>query len=141
MVVRLKLEVRKRLGHQDRIVEFTAIANAGFEASYPILIVTSELWEKLGDPPPEGFTTLKFGIGESREYPLIIGKTRAKVSDRRQTWTKAYIVNVPGIEEPLISDYLLSELKIVILDPKAGYWRFRDDPSRRKRRSVKLSGL
>ena len=134
-MVRLRLEVKKREGHWDRVVELIAIANAGFEAAYPILIITDDLWGELGNPQPDGFTTLKFGIGESKEYPLIIGKTRVKVSDRRQRWIKTYVVRVPGIEEPLISDFLLSRLKIVILDPKKGFWRFRDDPPRKRRRS------
>ncbi len=34
----------------------------------------------------------------------------------------------PYIDEAIISDYVMGELGIVVLDAKRGYWRFADDP-------------
>jgi hypothetical protein len=52
-------------------------------------------------------------------------------TDRQTSFVGAFPVISETEKEVLISDSLASELKISIEDPKRGFWRLSDDPTRR----------
>ncbi len=133
------MRIRLRSGSNE--VESSALLNSGFETDSPDVAVPVRVARALGLWPPSRMgelITLDTGGGEAEAY-LFEGAAELELvlEDRR---IKPILVNVivnPSIGEILLSDYVASELGIVLLDFKRGLWRLNDED--KVRTSVELS--
>ncbi len=116
-----------------------ALVNSGFEASEPHLIIPLETAEKLGFTSSQ--TDLEdfdlAGGGKASGY-RVRGKfeVELELTDRNPVSARTLITMLPGENEAIMSDYLASELKIVILDAQKGEWCLRDEIGKKKRKSA-----
>lgn len=135
MVVRVRLRIVKN----DKVIETSALANSGYEAETPQLLIPIKLAQILNLWPPK--TSF-----EETEYETAGGPLRVWISPR----TCKVSVIVEGVEAPeviadivispianevLISDKMISELQIALEDVGRGLWRFRWEPKEKVRRS------
>jgi len=136
LVVRVRLRIRGRTGH----VELPALVNSGFEADGPQLILPIEVAQELGlleearmleaFEVAGGGRALGYRITRPVEVELVL-------DDREPVRAEALATAMPGETEAVISDFLSSELGIVILDARRGLWCLRDELGRRERQSCR----
>ena len=134
MVVRVRLRVIGRTGR----AELPALVNSGFEADGPQLILPVEVAQELGlleeakmleaFEVAGGGRALGYRITRPVRVELVLG-------DREPIRTEALVTVMPGEDEAVISDFLSSELGIVILDARRGLWCLRDEVGRMERSS------
>ncbi len=135
MAVRVRIRIKSSRGE----AETPALVNTGFETEEPEILLPVKLAEKLGLYPPNQGSMLE-------EYSVVGGTTliiksselayvQVVVKDRETDLTEAVPLMSDKEDEVLISDRLASRLKISIDDPAEGTWRFRDDPTTKKRTS------
>ncbi len=135
MVVRVRL----RIVRDDKVIETSALANSGYEAETPQLLVPIKLAEKLSLWPPSG--EVKESEFETAGGPLKVWVVpracRVKVisEDIEGPEVVGDIVISPLADEVLICDKMISELQIALEDVGRGLWRFRWEPKDRLRRS------
>ena len=133
------VRVRIRIKSSTQEAETPALVNTGFETEEPEILLPVKLAEKLGLYPPNQGSVLE-------EYSVVGGTTliikssepayvQVVVKDRETHLTEAVPLMSDKEDEVLISDKLASRLKISIDDPAEGTWRFRDDPTTKKRTS------
>jgi len=134
LAVRVRLRVRGRTGQ----AELPALVNSGFEADEPQLILPVEVAQELGllgearmleaFEVAGGGRALGYRITRPVEVELVL-------EDREPIRVEALVTVMPGEEEAVMSDFLSSELGIVILDARRGLWCLRDEIGRKERRS------
>ena len=135
MVVRVRLRIERN----GRCIETSALANSGYEAETPQLLIPIRLAEQLDLWPPRG------AIEES-EFDTAGGPLRVWIFSRACRVTviaedanppiiDVDIVVSPLADEVLMSDKVISELQIALEDVGRGYWRFQWEPKERLRRS------
>ena len=130
--------VKVRLKSEDRVVETVALLNSGFETDAPDIVIPVELAKRLNLWPPKDRTStiLDTGGGEIsvpyRELPIEL---ELLLNDRENKKVLVNVIVNPYIHEVLISDYVTSLLRIILLDFKRGLWRLNDDPRDRVRGS------
>jgi len=133
------VRVRIRIKSSTQEAETPALVNTGFETEEPEILLPVKLAEKLGLYPPNQGSVLE-------EYSVVGGTTliikssepayvQVVVKDRETHLTEAVPLMSDKEDEVLISDKLASRLRISIDDPAEGTWRFRDDPTTKKRTS------
>jgi hypothetical protein len=130
--------VRIKLSKNSKEIETNALANSGYESETPQILVPIKLAEELGFWPPT--INLEESVFESAGGPLrvwIASKSiKVKVvADIETTWVEADLVISPLADEVLLSDKMISELKIALEDPGRGYWRFTWEPKEKIRKS------
>jgi len=130
--------VRIKLNRNNKEIETNALANSGYESETPQILVPIKLAEELGLWPPT--INLEESVFESAGGPLrvwIASKSiKVKViADIETTWVEADLVISPLADEVLLSDKMISELKIALEDPGRGYWRFTWEPKEKIRKS------
>ncbi|ABL78697.1 hypothetical protein [Thermofilum pendens] len=135
----IAVRVRLRVARGGVAVETPALANTGYEAETPQLLVPVRLAQELGLWPP--------GPGvEETEYETAGGPLRVWVAPRAcrvsvlapgasSPEVEADIVVSPLACEVLMSDKLIGELGVAIEDAGRGLWRFRWEPKEALRRS------
>lgn len=135
MVVRVRLRIVGERGE----VETPALANSGYEAETPQLLVPIKLAQELGLwPPGEGVEESEF---ETAGGPLRVWlapracRVRVVTPDSSSPEVEADIVISPLADEALLSDKLISELGLALEDVGRGLWRFRWEPKEKLRRS------
>ena len=131
--------MRVRIKRGDRVVEAAALVNSGFETDEPDIAVPLGLAKELGLWPPSSALTaiLDTGGGEiASPYYRACAELELVLGDREPKRVVVNVVINPHIDEIAISDYVASELGIVLLDLKKGLWRLRDDPPGRVRESA-----
>lgn len=136
MVVRVRLRLR-RGGKQAEVL---ALVNSGFEADEPQLILPLEIADRLGllgeaggletFEVAGGGRALGFRIREPIEVELVLG-------DREPVRASAVATAMSGEREIIVSDFLASELGIVLLDIRRGLWCLRDELGERERESAR----
>lgn len=135
MVVRVKIRILKN----NVVVETSALANSGYEAETPQLLIPVRLAEFLNLWPPSrdvGETVYETAGGPTRVWIYSKACKVIVVSqDTRSPEVLADIVVSPIADEVLLSDKLISELQIALEDPGQGLWRFRWEPRDKLRRS------
>ena len=137
MVVRVRLRIKGRTGQ----VELPALVKSGFEADGPQLILPVEVAQELGllaeatlleaFEVAGGGRALGYRVRRPIEVELVL-------EDREPIRTEALATVMPGEDEAVMSDFLSSELGIVILDAKRGLWCLRDEIGKRERRSCRF---
>ncbi|MCC6013493.1 MAG: hypothetical protein LM593_03895 [Candidatus Verstraetearchaeota archaeon] len=130
--------MRIKLSKNSKEIETNALANSGYESETPQILVPIKLAEELGFWPPT--INLEESVFESAGGPLrvwIASKSiKVKVvADIETTWVEADLVISPLADEVLLSDKMISELKIALEDPGRGYWRFTWEPKEKIRKS------
>ena len=134
MVVKVRLRIKGRSGQ----VELPALVNSGFEANEPQLVLPIEIAQELGlleearmleaFEVAGGGRALGYRVIRPVEVELVLG-------DREPVRALASVTVMPGESEAVISDFLASELGIVLLDIKRGLWCLRDELGKKERRS------
>lgn len=124
----LRVKVRLRRGSKE--VTTSALVSSGFETSSPDVVVPLRVAQLLGLwPPPSGeLITMETGGGETEAYMIEGGAELELVLEDRGL--KPLIINVlinPNVAEVIVSDYVASQLGIVLLDFKRGLWRLSDE--------------
>jgi hypothetical protein len=121
-----------RVNVRDRSLEIVALANSGYEAETPQLLLPLEAAKKLDLWPPT--SEASESVFETAGGPLTvwiyphIAKVRVVEDNEASPEVVADIVISPLADEALLSDALISELGIVLEDAKKGLWRFRWEP-------------
>ena len=138
MAVRLRLMLKTGSSKAS----LTALANSGYEAEEPeILVPVSQarrlgLWPKLPDNVEVEHYSTAGGIVKMYKIPNY-GKAMVEEKDRHSAEINCTLVISEHEEEVLLSDKLLDALKIALVKPGAGLWRFQDDPPTKLRKSKK----
>lgn len=114
----------------------SAILNAGYETKKPEILAPTKLL-KLNQIRKTNPLAYKTAGGTAIHYSLGKAKIKVKCQDKESKDVAADLLISDLLDEILISDKLISELGIILLDPGKGYWRFKDDPPNKIRRSVK----
>ena len=139
MPVRVRLRLKPLLGPMaNRVFETPALVNSGYEADGPELLLPLRLAEELGLWPPGRFEIAYFSTPTGLGGLYVLGEVLevwAVATDREVGPIRAHAVVSEHEREVLLSDYLTSSLSIAIEDPRAGLWRFRDEPPERARGS------
>lgn len=133
MPVRVKVNLRSLKGSKiGQVVETSALLNTGYTGSSPEIIIPLKLAERLGLWPL--FKDIVESIydtagGPAKFYVIREGVTLKIVEEdytSRELITDTVIS--PMEREVLLSDYVIGELGIVILNAYTGIWRFNNDP-------------
>lgn len=129
MVVRVKVRIAPVKGGEP--LEEVALANAGYESDRPEIAIPIKIAKRLRlYPPPKDSRSEKYlsaaGRFTVKRIPEAV-KVTIITDDRSIEPVISDVVLAKGIEEILLNDKLLSKLKIEIIDPGEGFWRFRDD--------------
>ena len=126
--VKVKLEVR------GREVITSALANSGFEAEEPEVVLPLRVAEKLDLYPklPSGTVVEEYvGVGGFKvstfRIPGIL-KVYVVCEDKVKGPIGATAIITPGESEVILSDRVLDALGIILIRPGEGLWRFNDDP-------------
>jgi hypothetical protein len=126
--VRVKLKIVSRSGKE---VITSALANSGFEAETPQLLIPRSLAHELDLwPPPPDANLIEVGTagGPVRNYLIPKALDVYVLADNRTVGPVKCDAMISLIEyEVLISDVLIEELGVVLLAPKTGLWRFKDE--------------
>ncbi|MCS7112446.1 MAG: hypothetical protein NZ955_00580 [Candidatus Bathyarchaeota archaeon] len=135
MVVRVKVKISRNC----RVLESTALANAGYEAETPQILIPTRVAQLLDLwPPREGMEETEF---ETAGGPLMVWiasrscKVRVFADDVESSEVEADAVVSTLADEILLSDKMISELEIALEDVGRGLWRFRWEPKEKTRRS------
>ncbi|MCS7139542.1 MAG: hypothetical protein N3F04_00065 [Candidatus Nezhaarchaeota archaeon] len=135
MVVRVKIRIESSTSR----VETAALANSGYEAETPQIMVPIQLAKSLNLwPPHEAFWETEY---ETAGGPLRVwvasGACRVRVitEDVETPEVKMDIAISPLADEVLLSDKAISELGIALEDVGRGLWRFRWESRELVRRS------
>ncbi len=137
----IRVRVRLTTKRSNRSSESTALVNSGYEADEPEVVIPEKLAERLRFLPelPPG-TRLE-------EYESVLGKARfhylpkalkvaVLTADRKEGPITCDVAIAPGEHEVLLSDKLIDALNLVPERPGVGFWRFRDEPPTKTRKSV-----
>jgi len=135
MVVR----VRVRITRDDKEVETSALANSGYESETPQILAPIKVAELLSLWPPTKNaeeTIFETAGGPLRVWIISKGvKVKVMTSDVDTEYVDADLVISPIADEVLLSDKMISELKIALEDVGRGFWRFTWEPKEKIRRS------
>lgn len=129
MVVRVRVKLKSTKGE----VVTVALANSGFETEEPEVVLPTKVAERLGIYPrlPSGSEVEEYkGVGGAVVKTFLVkGLVDISVltSDREVGPSGATVVITPGEDEVILSDKLMDALRIVLLRPGEGIWRFADD--------------
>ena len=138
MPVRVKIRIKSLRGLRiSKGIESTALLNTGYTGSSPEIIVPVRLAEEMGlwPPPIDAVeSTYDTAGGPARFYAIKDAITLRIVDDdsaSRELTTD--VVISPMEREALLSDVVIGELEVAIMNAHKGYWRFNFDPSNKTR--------
>lgn len=127
------VRVRIRLKFENREVEAVGLANAGFEAEGPEIVLPIRVAERLGLWPelPKGSKIEEYEVaGGKRVSSHIISQkidTKIITKDRSSERIKATPILMEKEKEVVLSDKLIGAHKVVLEDVGRGLWRFSDE--------------
>jgi len=128
LVVRVK--VRIKAVSTGSSAEVVALANSGYETETPEIAMPRNLADRLGLRPQEASRDFYMTAGgpiEVLRFPEAIEIT-VLAGDREEGPVLADAI-VMETDEVLLGDKVLGALKLDLVDPARGLWRFRDEPS------------
>lgn len=142
MPVRVRVRIKSLRGlRAGSTIESSALLNTGYTGSSPEIIVPIKLAEKMGLWPPPSETiesTYDTAGGPARFYVIREAATLQIVEeDKISRELVVDIVISPMEREILLSDYVIGELEIIILNAYRGTWKFQSDPQEKIRYSEK----
>ena len=124
MAVRVKIEVR----FKEKSKFFVALVNTGYESRTAQLLLP-EIPEIKNFLKNMKFRKRRFlTAGGETQFYVSDKKVKVRVvtGDRKGRWADSQVV-LGQQEEPLLNDMLTEKLRIVILKPSSGIWRFDDE--------------
>ena len=122
MFLRIQIEMK------NRIVEDLAKANTGFSVGLPAILLSENVVRKLAPLETLAYVTLEVATRTQFVFHYL-GKATVRIIEKDKTSeSTAYALYYPGKEYSLISDTLLDDLGVILLEPGKGHWKFRDDP-------------
>lgn len=141
MGVRVRLRVRALKGREGAEADVVALCNTGYETEDPEVTLPTAIAAELGLwPLPQ---EAEVCIGEAYGGTLVEAhrvkgaiEVAVLVEDRLPVFTRCHAVIHEREREVLLSDATISALRIEIIDPKQGLWRFVDEPKDVKRASA-----
>jgi len=133
------VRVRLKLSRGGRVLETPALANSGYEAETPQVLVPKAAAEllTLWPPPPEARESVFETAGGPLHVWVVPRACTARVvaDDAESPEVVVDLVISPIADEVLLSDKAISELQIALEDVGRGLWRFRWEPKEVLRRS------
>ncbi|MBS7606117.1 MAG: hypothetical protein QW186_08555 [Candidatus Bathyarchaeia archaeon] len=140
MPVRVRVKIKGLKGlRAGSAIETSALLNTGYTGASPEIIVPVRLAERLGLwPPPSNAieSTYDTAGGPARFYVIREAATLQIVGEDLPP--RELIVDIvisPLEREVLLSDYVIGELEIIILNAYRGAWRLQSDPPEKMRYS------
>ena len=137
MVVRVRLRIRRG----EKVCEAVAVANSGYEAPTPQLLIPKSTAKELGlwPPPPEAEEATYDTAGGPLRVWYIPRAARVTVVTEDYMPDEVVVDLVISLiaDEPLISDTLIEALQIAIEAAARGLWRFTWEPKEKLRQSEK----
>ena len=128
MAVRVRVRLRARGSGSS--VETTALANSGFETPGPEVVIPLALAEELGlDLSSAVIELYEMASGMARALRLPEAVEISVITGDRVEGPVVADAVIMESSEVLLSDQTLSALKLDLVDPARGLWRFRDEPS------------
>jgi hypothetical protein len=133
MAVRVRIEI-VFLGKKMQTV---AIANAGYEAGDPELLIPYSLAIKRWKQGLRKAITTEYKTAGGPARFKILGRAKVKVKciDRSTQEIVSNLLVSDTEDEALLNDKLIEKLGIILLKPGKGTWRFNDDPADKERAS------
>jgi len=122
----------------ERVFEGAAILNGGFETEGPDIAIPVHVARELGLWPPatRALAALETGGGDVLlPYYESCATLELVLPDREPKAVRVNVIVNPHIDEIAMSDYVASELGVILMDFKKGLWRLADDPLQTLRRS------
>lgn len=133
MTVRVKVKIKSLKGLRvGGVIETSSLLNTGYAGSSPEIIVPVKLAENLGlwPLPNEAIESIYDTAGGPARFYMIREAAIIQVVEEDCT-SKELVVDIvvsPLEREVLLSDFVIGELGIVILNAYRGFWKFdRDD--------------
>jgi len=139
----MAVRTRVILKFGDKEISTVAIANSGYEAEEPEIILPVNVAKLLGLYPelPYGSKIEEYkAVGGVSINAITLEKKiliKVKTIDRETNYIKAIPVIISGENEVILSDKVIDAFGIILLKPGAGLWRFTDDPIDKVRVSEK----
>lgn len=138
MPVRVGVRIRSLKGLRvGSAIESSALLNTGYTGASPEIIVPVRLAERLGLwPPPSNAVESMYDTagGPARFYVIREAATlQIAEEDVPQRELVVDIVISPIEREILLSDYVIGELEIIILNAYKGIWKLQSDPPEKVR--------
>jgi hypothetical protein len=138
MPVRVRMRARSLKGLKiNKALEISALLNTGYTGSSPEIMVPVRLAEEMGfwPPPVDAIESTYETAGGPARFHAIRDAVTLKVidDDAESRELTADVIISPMEREALLSDVVIGELEIIILNAHKGYWRFSFDPSNKIR--------
>ncbi|KXA98011.1 hypothetical protein AKJ37_01750, partial [candidate division MSBL1 archaeon SCGC-AAA259I09] len=133
MAVRIRVKIRNI--STGTTIRTSAIANSGYEADTPEIPVPSELAERLDLSTDEAAVETYRTASGTVSTPFIQEGVKVSLDVEGVEEKKNITTNVAVSQfddEVLLSDALISEMKVELLDPKDGIWRLAGQEKRRE---------
>lgn len=135
MAVRVKI----RISRNGKAFETVALANSGYEAETPQILVPVEVAKLLNlwPPTPDVVETIFETAGGPLRVWIASSSCKVKVVSQNieSKEVVADVVVSTIADEVLLSDRLISELELALEDVGRGLWRFTWEPKEKLRRS------
>jgi len=136
--VRVRVRIKSLKGLKiGSSIEVSSLLNTGYSGSSPEVMIPVKLAENLGLWPPISEaveSTYDTAGGPTRFYVVRSASLIQVVEEDRTSKEIAVDVAISPLErEVLLSDYVIGELGIIILNAYKGFWRFNDDPPEKVR--------
>ena len=124
MAVRVRIRIARAARRDPRFIETVAVANSGFEAEEPELLLPIRAAERLGLwPPPAGAHAAHF---ESPAASFSMTSVRHGVRVSLAGGRRLVVANAILAEretEVVMNDHLVEALKLVLVAPASGRYR------------------
>lgn len=124
MAVRVRVKIRN--SSTGTTISTSAIANSGYEAGSPEISVPSGLAERLGLSMDDASVETYGTVAGTVSTPFIQKGVEVSLDVKGVEEEKSIITDVAISQfddEVLLSDALISAMKVELLDPKSGIWK------------------
>jgi hypothetical protein len=124
MAVRVRVGITRATSSRSRVIETVAVANSGFEARDPEILLPVRAAERLGLwPPPAGAHAERFeSPAASFSMITIPGAVRVSLSGSVRG-TRCTVVVSERETEVVLNDQLVDALRIELVAPGRGLYR------------------
>ncbi|MEM0481923.1 MAG: hypothetical protein QXM16_03420 [Nitrososphaerota archaeon] len=133
------MRVKLRVKAGEKTLETIALANSGYEAETPQLLVPIGFARELGywPPTPGAETEFETAGGPLKVWVVPGGcNVQATAEDAESPLVEADLVISPLADEILLSDKLIGKLQLSLEDVGEGLWRFRWEPKEKLRKTL-----
>ena len=139
MVVKVEIEIKCTLTKLSTRVK--AIANTGYETEEPEILIPASIARALGIwptlPKEADIREYRTAGGMARVVKIPESAEVTVLTEDRTVDSKGVSVVISELEsDVLLSDMLLDELRIELLKPGRGIWRFSDDQTGKTRKTA-----